>query len=170
MGEDDNGLRKTIGYSNKFWKNKSQKGMTDEQKLQEFHKDEHAARYGAKTSKYKRGSAELGWKIVARTDLKGEKRYRWGSLKDLHPPNLANPLTCKIPSLIDFLDTRQPKYFFYTLKNWDFEKEKDLPVETNILYKALLYWRLMLFTGDLDEKQQKIVKYYNTFFHTLILF
>tara|TARA_B100001123_G_C15339588_1_gene1034252 strand:+ start:3344 stop:4417 length:1074 start_codon:yes stop_codon:yes gene_type:complete len=160
MGEDDNGLRKTIGYSNKFWKNKSQKGMTDEQKLQEFHKDEHAARYGAKTSKYKRGSAELGWKIVARTDLKGEKRYRWGSLKDLHPPNLANPLTCKIPSLIDFLDTRQPKYFFYTLKNWDFEKEKDLPVETNILYKALLYWRLMLFTGDLDEKQQKIVKYY----------
>ena len=53
MGEDDNGLRKTIGYSNKFWKNKSQKGMTDEQKLQEFHKDEHAARYGAKTSKYK---------------------------------------------------------------------------------------------------------------------
>ena len=32
MGEDDNGLRKTIGYSNKFWKNKSQKGMTDEQK------------------------------------------------------------------------------------------------------------------------------------------
>ena len=73
MGEDDNGLRKTIGYSNKFWKNKSQKGMTDEQKLQEFHKDEHAARYGAKTSKYKRGSAELGWKIVARTDLKGEK-------------------------------------------------------------------------------------------------
>ena len=52
MGEDDNGLRKTIGYSNKFWKNKSQKGMTDAQKLQEFHKDEHAARYGAKTSKY----------------------------------------------------------------------------------------------------------------------
>jgi len=160
MSSDDNGLRKTIGYANKFWKDKSQKGMTDEQKLQEFHKDEHAARYGARTSKYKRGSAELGWKIVARTDLKAEKQYKWGSLKDLHPPNLANPLTCKVPSLIDFIDTRQPKFFFYTLKNWDFAKEKDLPVETNIIYKALMYWRLMLFTGDLDEKQKKIVKYY----------
>ncbi len=160
MSSDDNGLRKTIGYANKFWKDKSQKGMTDEQKLQEFHKDEHAARYGARTSKYKRGSAELGWKIVARTDLKAEKQYKWGSLKELHPPNLANPLTCKVPSLIDFIDTRQPKFFFYTLKNWDFAKEKDLPVETNIIYKALMYWRLMLFTGDLDEKQKKIVKYY----------
>ena len=114
----------------------------------------------SKTATFDTISIKYKSTLVARTDLKGEKRYRWGSLKDLHPPNLANPLTCKIPSLIDFLDTRQPKYFFYTLKNWDFEKEKDLPVETNILYKALLYWRLMLFTGDLDEKQQKIVKYY----------
>ena len=136
------------------------KGLTGEKRLEEFLKVEHRRRYGVRTTRYKKGSENIGWKIKPRTDSKGIKKYRWGSLKDLFPPNLSNPFTCKVPSLIDFLDTRQPKYFFYTLENWDFQNEKQLPIETNLIYKALLYWRLMLFTGNLDDDKSKIVKYY----------
>ena len=136
------------------------RGLTEEKQLEEFHKVEHRKRYGARTAQYKKGSENIGWRIQPRTDLKGKKRYKWGSLKDLYPPNLSNPLTCKIPSLVDFLETHQPKYFFYTLENWDFQNEKKIPVETNLIYKALLYWRLMLFTGGLDDNQTKIVKSY----------
>ena len=122
-------------------------------------KEEHTRRYG-RYKGYKKGSYELGWKIQPRTPTKGRPKYRWGNLKDFHPPNLANPLTCRIPSLIDFLETRQPKFFFYTLEDWDFKKDVDFPVEKELLCKAIMYWRLTLFTGELDEASQKIVNYF----------
>ena len=120
---------------------------------------EHAKRYGRHKG-YKKGSFELGWKIQPRTPLQGRARYKWGSLKDFYPPNLANPLTCRIPSLIDFLETRQPKYFFYTLEDWDFKNDHKFPVEKELVCKAIMYWRLMLFTRELDESSSKIVNYY----------
>ena len=121
--------------------------------------EEHAKRYGRHKG-YKKGSFELGWKIQPRTTTKGRPKYRWGNLKDFYPPNLANPLTCRIPSLIDFLETRQPKYFFYTLEDWDFENDKNFPVEKELVCKAIMYWRLMLFTKELDQESSKIVNYY----------
>tara|TARA_B100000700_G_scaffold110706_1_gene124725 strand:- start:97 stop:1035 length:939 start_codon:yes stop_codon:yes gene_type:complete len=95
-----------------------------------------------------------------RTPIKGRTKYKWGNLKDFYPPNLANPLTCRIPSLIDFLETRQPKYFFYTLEDWDFDNDINFPVEKELVCKAIMYWRLMLFTDNLDDTSIKIVKYY----------
>jgi len=121
--------------------------------------EEHAKRYGRHKG-YKKGSFELGWKIQPRTPIKGRTKYKWGNLKDFYPPNLANPLTCRIPSLIDFLETRQPKYFFYTLEDWDFDNDINFPVEEQLVCKAIMYWRLMLFTHNLDDTSIKIVKYY----------
>ena len=121
--------------------------------------EEHAKRYGRHKG-YKKGSYVLGWKIQPRTPIQGRTKYRWGNLKDLYPPNLANPLTCRIPSLIDFLETRQPKYFFYTLEDWDFENDSSFPVEKELVYKTLMYWRLMLFTGEIEGQESKIVQYY----------
>lgn len=122
-------------------------------------KEEHAKRYGRRKG-YKKGSFELGWKIQPRTASSGRTKYKWGNLKDYYPPNLANPLTCRIPSLIDFLETRQPKYFFYTLEDWDFKNDNNFPVEKQLISQAIMYWRLMLFTEDLDKDSAKIVKYY----------
>ena len=99
------------------YRNPGGRSIAEEQKLQEYLKEEHARRYRVRTTRYKKGSENIGWRIQPRTDLKGRKKYRWGSLRDLYPPNLSNPLTCNVPSLIDFLETRQPKYFFYTLEN-----------------------------------------------------
>lgn len=73
---------------------------------------------------------------------------------------MANPLTCRIPSLIDFLETRQPKYFFYTLEDWDFDNDDNFPVEKELVCKAIMYWRLTLFTNELDKESSKIVSYY----------
>ena len=95
-----------------------------------------------------------------RTVVKGRTKFKWGNLKDFYPPNLANPLTCRIPSLIDFLETRQPKYFFYTLEDWDFDNDDNFPVEKELVCKAIMYWRLMLFTNELDKESSKIVNYY----------
>ena len=95
-----------------------------------------------------------------RTVVKGRTKFKWGNLKDFYPPNLANPLTCRIPSLIDFLETRQPKYFFYTLEDWDFDKDDNFPVEKELVCKAIMYWRLTLFTNELDKESSKIVSYY----------
>ena len=121
--------------------------------------EEHAKRYGRHKG-YKKGSFELGWKIQPRTSTQGRIKYRWGNLKDFYPPNLANPLTCRIPSLIDFLETRQPKYFFYTLEDWDFDNDDNFPVEKELVCKAIMYWRLTLFTNELDKESSKIVNYY----------
>ena len=63
---------------------------------------EHAKRYGRHIRATRRALFELGWKIQPRTPLQGRARYKWGSLKDFYPPNLANPLTCRIPSLNRF--------------------------------------------------------------------
>ena len=95
-----------------------------------------------------------------RTVVKGRTKFKWGNLKDFYPPNLANPLTCRIPSLIDFLETRQPKYFFYTLEDWDFDNDDNFPVEKELVCKAIMYWRLTLFTNELDKESSKIVNYY----------
>ena len=95
-----------------------------------------------------------------RTVVKGRTKFKWGNLKDFYPPNLANPLTCRIPSLIDFLETRQPKYFFYTLEDWDFDNDDNFPVEKELVCKAIMYWRLTLFTNELDKESSKIVSYY----------
>jgi len=115
----------------------------------------------AKVVKRKKGEyAPTRLFFEARTPSKGRPKYRWGNLKDLYPPNLANPLTCRIPSLIDFLETRQPKYFFYTLEDWDFKNDHKFPVEKELVCKAIMYWRLMLFTRELDESSSKIVNYY----------
>ena len=95
-----------------------------------------------------------------RTGVKGRTKFKWGNLKDFYPPNLANPLTCRIPSLIDFLETRQPKYFFYTLEDWDFDNDDNFPVEKELVCKAIMYWRLTLFTNELDKESSKIVSYY----------
>ena len=115
----------------------------------------------AKIVKRKKGEyAPTRLFFEARTPSKGRPKYRWGNLKDLYPPNLANPLTCRIPSLIDFLETRQPKYFFYTLEDWDFKNDHKFPVEKELVCKAIMYWRLMLFTRELDESSSKIVNYY----------
>ena len=121
--------------------------------------EEHAKRYGRHRG-YKKGSFELGWKIQPRTPIKGRTKYKWGNLKDFYPPNLANPLTCRIPSLIDFLETRRPKYFFYTLEDWDFDNDNNFPVEKELVCKAIMYWRLMLFTHNLNNMSTRIVKYY----------
>ena len=120
---------------------------------------EHAKRYGRHKG-YKKGSFQLGWKIQPRTPVQGRVRYKWGNLKDFYPPNLANPLTCRIPSLIDYLETRQPKYFFYTLEDWDFKSDDKFPVEKELVCKAIMYWRLMLFTGEIQGQEAKIVQYY----------
>jgi len=115
----------------------------------------------AKVVKRKKGEyAPTRLFFEPRTTTKGRPKYRWGNLKDFYPPNLANPLTCRIPSLIDFLETRQPKYFFYTLEDWDFENDKNFPVEKELVCKAIMYWRLMLFTKELDQESSKIVNYY----------
>ena len=115
----------------------------------------------AKVVKRKKGEyAPTRLFFEARTPSKGRPKYRWGNLKDLYPPNLANPLTCRIPSLIDFLETRQPKYFFYTLEDWDFKNDHKFPVEKELVCKAIMYWRLMLFTRELDESSSRIVNYY----------
>ena len=115
----------------------------------------------AKVVKRKKGEyAPTRLFFEPRTSTKGRTKYKWGNLKDLYPPNLANPLTCRIPSLIDFLETRQPKYFFYTLEDWDFKKDDNFPVEKQLIFQAIMYWRLMLFTESLDEVSIKIVKYY----------
>ena len=115
----------------------------------------------AKIVKRKKGEyAPTRLFFEARTPSKGRPKYRWSNLKDLYPPNLANPLTCRIPSLIDFLETRQPKYFFYTLEDWDFKNDHKFPVEKELVCKAIMYWRLMLFTRELDESSSKIVNYY----------
>ena len=95
-----------------------------------------------------------------RTVVKGRTKFKWCNLKDFYPPNLANPLTCRIPSLIDFLETRQPKYFFYTLEDWDFDNDDNFPVEKELVCKAIMYWRLTLFTNELDKESSKIVSYY----------
>ncbi|RZP13876.1 MAG: hypothetical protein EVA31_02270, partial [Candidatus Dadabacteria bacterium] len=116
---------------------------------------------GAKVVKRKSGEyAPTRLFFEPRTPIQGRTKYRWGNLKDLYPPNLANPLTCRIPSLIDFLETRQPKYFFYTLEDWDFENDSSFPVEKELVYKTLMYWRLMLFTGEIEGQESKIVQYY----------
>ncbi|MBT4633941.1 hypothetical protein HOB96_00650 [bacterium] len=120
---------------------------------------EHAKRYGRHKG-YKKGSFQLGWKIQPRTPVQGRVRDKWGNLKDFYPPNLANPLTCRIPSLIDYLETRQPKYFFYTLEDWDFKSDDKFPVEKELVCKAIMYWRLMLFTGEIQGQEAKIVQYY----------
>ena len=92
----------------------------------------------AKVVKRKKGEyAPTRLFFEARTPSKGRPKYRWGNLKDLYPPNLANPLTCRIPSLIDFLETRQPKYFFYTLEDWDFKNDHKFPVEKELYVKQL---------------------------------
>ena len=115
----------------------------------------------AKVVKRKKGEyAPTRLFFEARTISKGRSKYRWGNLKDLYPPNLANPLTCRIPSLIDFLETRQPKYFFYTLEDWDFKSDDKFPVEKELVCKAIMYWRLMLFTGEIQGQEAKIVQYY----------
>ena len=115
----------------------------------------------AKVVKRKKGEyAPTRLFFEARTISKGRSKYRWGNLKDLYPPNLANPLTCRIPSLIDFLETRQPKYFFYTLEDWDFKSDDKFPVEKELVYKTLMYWRLILFIGEIEGQEAKIVKYY----------
>ena len=98
--------------------------------------------------------------FAPRTVVKGRTKFKWGNLKDFYPPNLANPLTCRIPSLIDFLETRQPKYFFYTLEDWDFDNDDNFPVEKELVCKAIMYWRLMLFTNELDKESSRIVNYY----------
>ena len=95
-----------------------------------------------------------------RTVVKGRTKFKWGNLKDFYPPNLSNPLTCWFPSLIDFLETRQPKYFFYTLEDWDFDNDDNFPVEKELVCKAIMYWRLTLFTNELDKESSKIVSYY----------
>ena len=77
--------------------------------------EEHAKRYGRHKG-YKKGSFELGWKIQPRTSTQGRIKYRWGNLKDFYPPNLANPLTCRIPSLIDFWKPDNQNIFFILLK------------------------------------------------------
>jgi hypothetical protein len=98
--------------------------------------------------------------FAPRTVVKGRTKFKWGNLKDFYPPNLANPLTCRIPSLIDFLETRQPKYFFYTLEDWDFDNDDNFPVEKELVCKAIMYWRLTLFTNELDKESSRIVNYY----------
>ena len=117
--------------------------------LEKYHKEDHAKRYGTDAN-YKKSSFNLGWRIQPSTDLKGRKEYKWGTYKDLHPPNLANPFTKKVPALIDFLQTKEPRYLFYTLEDWDISNDEELIVEAELICRALLYWRLMLFSGNLD--------------------
>ena len=127
--------------------------------LEKYHKEDHAKRYGTDAN-YKKSSFNLGWRIQPSTDLKGRKEYKWGTYKDLHPPNLANPFTKKVPALIDFLQTKEPRYLFYTLEDWDISNDEELIVEAELICRALLYWRLMLFSGNLDIDSKHKIKFF----------
>ena len=129
------------------------------EELENYHKKEHAKRYGT-NAKYKKSSFNLGWRIQPITSIKGRKNYKWGRKISIHPNNLANPFTRRVPSLIDFLQTKEPRYLFYTLEDWEINKTKELTLESDLIIKAVLYWRLMIFTNNLKEKEKKMVKHF----------
>ena len=109
---------------------------------------------------YKKSSFNLGWRVQPITSIKGRRNYKWGRKISIHPNNLANPFTRRVPSLIDFLQTKEPRYLFYTLEDWEIDKTKELTVESDLIIKAALYWRLMIFTNNLNEKEKKIAKHF----------
>ena len=133
-------------------------GSIMKEELENYHKKEHAKRYGTNAN-YKKSSFNLGWRVQPITSIKGRRNYKWGRKISIHPNNLANPFTRRVPSLIDFLQTKEPRYLFYTLEDWEIDKTKELTVESDLIIKAALYWRLMIFTNNLNEKEKKIAKH-----------
>ena len=114
----------------------------------------------AKKIKRKKGQyAQQRLFFKPRTNLEGRKRYRWGSNKNLFPTNVVNPLTCKVPSFVDFVETKETRFFFYMLEDWNF-RERLNPVEEELACRALLHWRLRLMTGSVDDEEKKIIKFY----------
>ena len=68
----------------------------------------------AKRIKRKRGEyAQQRLFFQPRTDTKDRKRYKWGLNKNLFPSNVVNPLTCKVPSFVDFVKTKETRFFLY---------------------------------------------------------
>ena len=114
----------------------------------------------AKKIKRKKGQyAQQRLFFKPRTNLDGRKRYKWGTNKDVYPSNVANPLTCKVPSFVDFVETKETRFFFYMLEDWDFNRNAS-PVEEELSCRALLHWRLRIFTGSVNEEEKKIIKFY----------
>jgi len=134
-------------------------GSIMKEELENYHKKDHARRYGT-NAEYQKSSFNLGWRIQPITSTKGRKNYKWGCNISIHPDNLANPFTRRVPSLIDFLQTKQPRYLFYTLEDWEIDKGKELTIESDLIIKAVLYWRLMIFTNNLNEKEKKMAKHF----------
>tara|TARA_B100000927_G_scaffold281741_1_gene267588 strand:+ start:419 stop:1309 length:891 start_codon:yes stop_codon:yes gene_type:complete len=134
-------------------------GSIMKEELEKYHKEEHAKRYGT-NAEYKKSSFNLGWRIQPKTSTKGRKKYKWGKDSSVHPNNLANPFTKNVPALIDFLETKEPRFLFYTLEDWDMNSKIDLSVESEIISRAVLYWRLMIFTNQYDQNETKKVKYF----------
>lgn len=114
----------------------------------------------AKKIKRKKGEyAQQRLFFQPRTNLEGRKRYKWGLSKDVFPSNVANPLTCKVPSFVDFVETKETRFFFYMLEDWDFSKNNS-PVEEELACRALLHWRLRLFTGSVSDQERKMIEFY----------
>jgi len=115
----------------------------------------------AKRIKRKRGEyAQQRLFFQPRTETKDRKRYKWGLNKNLFPSNVVNPLTCKVPSFVDFVETKETRFFFYMLEDWDFNDISSFPIEEELACRALLHWRLRLITGNVDEEERKIIKSY----------
>ena len=112
-------------------------GSIMKEELENYHKKEHAKRYGTNAN-YKKSSFNLGWRVQPITSIKGRRNYKWGRKISIHPNNLANPFTRRVPSLIDFLQTKEPRYLFYTLEDWEIDNTKELTVESDLIIKAAL--------------------------------
>lgn len=134
-------------------------GSVMKEELEKYHKKEHAKRYGT-NAKYQKSSFNLGWRIQPLTSIKGRKSYKWGKETSTHPDNLANPFTKRVPSLIDFLQIKEPRYLFYALEDWEISDTDKLSVEADLISKAILYWRLMIFTNQFNDDQKNKVKHY----------
>ena len=49
---------------------------------------------------------------------------------------------------------------FYALEDWDYKNDEELIVEAELICRALLYWRLMLFSGNLDLESKHKIKFF----------
>ena len=58
------------------------------------------------------------------------------------------------------MQTKEPRYLFYTLEDWDINDDEGLIVEAELICRALLYWRLMLFSGNLDIDSKHKIKFF----------
>ncbi len=62
--------------------------------------------------------------------------------------------------MIDFLQIKEPRYLFYALEDWEISDTDKLSVEADLISKAILYWRLMIFTNQFNDDQKNKVKHY----------